>query len=120
MDTASHSTPTTLDDSAPPAEVRAYFAAILSQQYHIPDAEAEQLVQSWRYGTGAVVKSFGVDAYRGIFGPEIGTLLYKHLFPRPLDRLTYCLQARDQKDAPKSDIAFLYRKLSPTRGAESG
>jgi hypothetical protein len=70
---------------ATPAEVRRYFAVVLSQKYQVQDDEAEQLVKIWHYGTGGAVQSFDVDAYRGIFGRGIGTLLYLHHLPRPVD-----------------------------------
>lgn len=76
-------------DSAIPAEVRTYFTSLLSQNFHLPPKEAEILAQAWKYGTGAQVYRFSIDTYRGIFGAELGTMLYRHHFPRPFDRIAY-------------------------------
>jgi hypothetical protein len=42
-----------LAPTAIPAEVRTYFADILTTHYHVPATDAEKLVQAWHYGTGA-------------------------------------------------------------------
>jgi hypothetical protein len=64
-------------DAATPAEVRTYFSTLLSQKHQSSQAEAHDMVKLWRYVTGAEVKSFSIDTYRGIFDHEIGTL-YQH------------------------------------------
>ena len=68
------------EKSAILVEVWRYFAAVLSEKYQVQDGEAEQLVKTWHYWTGAAVQGFDVDAYRGFFGLEIEALLYQHHF----------------------------------------
>ena len=97
-----------VDDSATPSEVRTYFTSLLSQNFHLPPEEAEILAQAWKYGTGAQVHRFSIDTYRGIFGAEMGTLLYRHHFPRPFDRIAYNFgvipKSRENVRARKPDI----------------
>jgi len=62
------------------AEVRAHFARVLVQTHQIPSPEAHDLVKPWKYGTGNEVSTFDAETYRGIFGPEVGMLLYQTQF----------------------------------------
>ena len=65
------------------------FKAILIERFHVPEDESPKIAAAWEYGDGKAVRSFDIDAYRGIFGAELGTLLYQHQYPHPKDRLLY-------------------------------
>jgi hypothetical protein len=115
-------TPQTLSLTASTPEVRHYLAQILTQKYHIPSAEAESLVQAWRYGTGKEVFDFDAAAYRDILGPEIGMLLYKHHFPTVLSRVRYYLQppARlEQTEGEKRKAVMSWKHRKSSGGQES-
>lgn len=62
------------EDSA--AMVRQHFARLLQEKLGIGAGEAEQIALKWRYGTGRELRSFGLETYAGIFGPEIGAILH--------------------------------------------
>jgi hypothetical protein len=75
MDSPLQLSPLTLDDKTTPAQVRQYFARVRTHHHQIPSSEAEEIFQEWHYGNGTTAQGFDADAYRTMFGPEIGTLL---------------------------------------------
>jgi hypothetical protein len=99
--------------SAP--ELREYFANILTRYYHIPAPEAKQQVEAWEHGTGAFALSLDADKYRSIFGPETGMLLYNHVFPAPVSRLSHTLSVplRESKDTPRITVFTWIRAVNP-------
>jgi hypothetical protein len=79
------------DPLVPPASIRKYFAALLTQKYNISQDTAIKLVKYWQYGIGIEIRSFSINTYREILGPELDALLYQYQFLRPIDRLAYHL-----------------------------
>lgn len=57
-------------------ETRAYFSAILVEQYQISVLDANNAVSGWKYGRQSDIKLFDIHGFCDIFGREAGTLLY--------------------------------------------
>lgn len=68
--------PTPKDD-APASEVCEFFYQTLIDDFNVPPAEAETIASQWRYGGGRELAYFDREAFRAIFGGEVGTILYE-------------------------------------------
>lgn len=62
---------------APASEVREFFYRTLIEDFNVPPGEAETIASQWRYGGGRELAYFDGEAFRSIFGGEVGTILYE-------------------------------------------
>lgn len=64
-------------DDAPASEVREFFCQTLIDDFNVPPAEAETIASQWRLRGGRELAYFDREAFRSIFGGEVGTILYE-------------------------------------------
>lgn len=77
MDAKYHPLSSIPKDDAPASEVREFFSQTLINGYNVALSDAETIASQWRYGGGTELAYFDVEAFRSIFGGEVGTILYE-------------------------------------------
>jgi hypothetical protein len=56
--------------------IRENFSRVVEEEYDIPLRLADQISASWKYGSEQELHTFSESVYIGIFGAEIGAILY--------------------------------------------
>ncbi|KAF4637192.1 hypothetical protein G7Y89_g902 [Cudoniella acicularis] len=64
---------------ASPDTVRAYFTNILHGYQGIHETQAREIASRWKYGKGADILYYDARTFQGIFGAEVGFLLYGYM-----------------------------------------
>lgn len=62
--------------------VQAYICQVLIDDYDLPPEEARQVSSKWQYARGEELLGFSEATYVGIFGHEVGAILYRNVQAR--------------------------------------
>ncbi|EPE33869.1 hypothetical protein GLAREA_06882 [Glarea lozoyensis ATCC 20868] len=68
-----------LSNQSAATKIRENFSRVLNEEYNIPLELAKEFSANWKYGYEHEVHAFSESVYIGIFGAEIGAILYANM-----------------------------------------